>query len=283
LRRALAKRSIEEIEFVDEAAFGDLVTYPIVTSLAAAESDIETLVTLRDGTTRSVTLDSRGTSWLPQIHGVSTNQQGPLLADAFERISCGVATGADGVFVVNHASLDPALHRFAFPTIAGRSIRPGGSLETHQAMLIPYREDGTLMEESALGELGVYLRQPARREQLMRRTCVARKPWYAFHENPPLSGIRKPKILCKDIGVKPWFVVDEAGEIVPRHSVYYLVPRDASAIHELCDYLNSDEAGSWLLANCQRAANGFVRLQSHVLKRLPLPEHLLSSRQLSLV
>ncbi len=150
-------------------------------------------------------------------------------------------------------------------------------------MLIPYRDDGTLMDESALGELGVYLRQRERREQLMQRTCVARKPWYAFHENPPLRDIRKPKILCKDIGAKPWFVVDEAGEIVPRHSVYYLAPRDPAAIHDLCEYLNSAEAADWLLAHCQRAANGFVRLQSHVLKRLPLPAYLLDETQVSFV
>ena len=32
-----------------------------------------------------------------------------------------------------------------------------------------------------------------------------------------------------------------------------------------------DEAREWLRAHCQRAASGFLRVQSHVLKRLPLP------------
>ena len=78
-------------------------------------------------------------------------------------------------------------------------------------------------------------------------------------------------------------MIDEAGTIVPRHSVYYLVPSDPTRIQELSDYLNSGTALEWLMAHCQRAANGFVRLQSHVLKRLPLPHRFLSTRQLALV
>ena len=36
-------------------------------------------------------------------------------------------------------------------------------------------------------------------------------------------------------------------------------------------HLNSAQATEWLRAHCQRAAKGFLRMQSHVLKRLPLP------------
>jgi hypothetical protein len=98
-----------------------------------------------------------------------------------------------------------------------------------------------------------------------------RKPWYAFHENPPLIDLLRPKILCKDIGPRPAFVLDPIGAIVPRHSVYYIVPGDSTDIMALLDYLNSETASGWLEKHCQRAANGFVRLQSSVLKRLPVP------------
>jgi hypothetical protein len=80
-----------------------------------------------------------------------------------------------------------------------------------------------------------------------------------------------PKILCKDISSAPYFLLDEPGELIPRHSVYYLVPRTGINLHELCNYLNSEEARAWIVSNCQRAANGFLRLQSHTLKRLPVP------------
>jgi hypothetical protein len=39
---------------------------------------------------------------------------------------------------------------------------------------------------------------------------------------------------------------------------------------ELVKYLNSEEAKEWLKAHCQTAANGYLRLQAHALKELPL-------------
>ena len=41
-------------------------------------------------------------------------------------------------------------------------------------------------------------------------------------------------------------------------------------LEPLCEYLNGKEARDWLVENCQRAANGFIRTQSNVLKRLPV-------------
>lgn len=284
LRRALASVDVEEIELIDEAAFGDLVTYPTITTVSARSPANETRVTLREGITRTVRLHADGSSWLPLINGTRAGHSGLLLlSDAFVRISCGVATGADSVYVVADALVPAQLRPFSFRTISGRSIVPGERIATTQVMLIPYTRDGALLGEGELGTLGEYLRDPQRHSKLMQRTCVSRKPWWAFHENPPLEDILRPKILCKDIGSRPWFVVDEDGDIVPRHSVYYLVPTDPLAIHDLCAYLNSDSALEWLMAHCQRAANGFVRLQSHVLKRMPLPEHFAGLTQLACI
>jgi hypothetical protein len=101
---------------------------------------------------------------------------------------------------------------------------------------------------------------------------VKHKPWYAFHETPPLRDILRPKILCKDIGETPQFWVDRSGQVVPRHSVYYVVPREAAAIDVIAAHLRSPAARKWLTQHCQRAAKGFLRLQSRALQRLPLPE-----------
>ncbi|WP_269077264.1 TaqI-like C-terminal specificity domain-containing protein [Saccharolobus islandicus] len=103
---------------------------------------------------------------------------------------------------------------------------------------------------------------------------MGKKKWYAFHEDPPLNYILKPKILWKDISKEPTFYVDERGEIVPRHSVYYMVPSDSSVIPRLIKYLQTEGVKDWLKANCQRAANGYIRLQSHVIKNLPIPDNL---------
>jgi hypothetical protein len=54
--------------------------------------------------------------------------------------------------------------------------------------------------------------------------------------------------------------------------VYYAVPRDGVSIDAIVEYLNSPEARMWLEAHCQKAANGYYRLQSRVLKDLPVPK-----------
>ena len=84
----------------------------------------------------------------------------------------------------------------------------------------------------------------------------------------------RPKILCKDITGEPRFWVDETGDVVPLHSTYYIVPQHRGLIDPLMRFLNSADARKWLHANCQRAANGFLRMQSAILKKLPIPDEL---------
>lgn len=283
LRREFTKARVEEIELIDESSFGGFTTYPTITTVVKGSPASDTTVKLREGTTRQVSLNTTGMSWLSSINRTTDNGHAYVLADAFTRISCGVATGADGVYVLRDVDLPESLRSFAKPSLSGRKITIGGAINTSHSLLLPYTADGALIPEQDLGALGEYLRESNRHARLLRRTCAVRKPWYAFHETPPLNDILQPKILCKDIGSQPYFVVDETGDIVPRHSVYYLVPRDPATIHEICAYLNSDYAQEWLLNNCQRAANGFIRLQSHVLKRMPVARSFIRTEQLACV
>lgn len=272
LRRLLSGFRVEELHFVDEQTFGQLVTYPLITTLVAIPPANATRVLHRDGRVSTAHLDPAGSSWLPAINGMSPQSDGLTLADICTRISCGVATGADKVFVIRDAELDVRLRRFAHPTIAGRQIGRSSQLKTLHSLLLPYTPEGELLPEHRLEELGQYLLDPARHGKLIGRTCVARKPWYAFHETPPLKEVLRPKLLCKDIGATPFFIADRSGRIIPRHSVYYIVPANADDLGGLEEYVNSPQAQEWLRGHCQRAANGFLRLQSHVLKRLPIPE-----------
>ncbi len=278
LRRILATKKVEEVKLVEEDLFGDLVTYPTITTLVNEPKSVKTRVILRDRRLIRVTFPTDGSSWLPRMNGAGHRGDSPRLLDASLRVSCGVATGADAIFVKRTEELDPELRRFAHPTIAGRELTPEvKQLTTVWSMLVPYSSDGRLLAEDRLGALGRYLGQPDVRARLKSRTCARRKPWYAFHETPPLRDLIRPKILCKDITVDAQFWVDHEGSIVPRHSVYYIVPKDPSRLDQLAAYLNSDAAKSWLRANCERAANGFLRTQSHVLKQLPIPVEFLTA------
>ena len=272
LRALLARHHVEEIHFVSEDTFGELVTYPTITVLRN-ELPGSTQVRRRDGSLVTVSVPSGQNPWLPLLEGSAPQQPAVTLGDLCLRISCGVATGADRVFVRLAHGLDPALRRFARPTIAGRELTPETTdLPQRFVMLIPYDAHGRLLPLKQLGAVGRYLMRDDIRERLLARTCVKRKPWYAFHETPALPEILRPKILCKDIGDSPHFWVDRPGGIVPRHSVYHLVPRDPAAIDVILSYLRSPAAHQWLTQNCQRASKGFLRLQSRVLQRLPLPD-----------
>ena len=273
-RELLRRYTVEELHFVDEETFAGLVTYPLITTVTTKSTTRPTSIVDREGSVRSISQFGASTSWMPLLRNADKVPEGPCLEDACLRISCGVATGADSAFLLNHDALTPGLRPFAHPTLAGRDITSVKLPSSHRSLLVPYDRWGRLLPESELGELGEFLSQPERKKQLNTRTCVSYKPWYAFHETPPLNHILRPKILCKDIGGKPVFVVDSAGSLVPRHSIYYIVPTSLEGITELAEYLNSAAAANWLWDNCQRAAKGFLRLQSHVLKRLPLPQSL---------
>ncbi|WP_456475625.1 Eco57I restriction-modification methylase domain-containing protein [Candidatus Pyrohabitans sp.] len=275
LRLLLKKFYVEEIHMVNERSFGSIVAYPTITTVVNRRDGRTTRIVTRDDVVKDVILSIDGSQWTHLIFGGGEVSYGLKLSDICIRISCGVATGADSVFVVETKKLEEGLKKFAYPTISGKELRPGEMPEPKYSMLVPYTRDGRLIPEKKLGKLGEYLRRPNNYRKLKARSCVARKPWYAFHETPPMRYILRPKIMCKDITSKPFFVVDETGEIIPRHSVYYIVPKDPLILHELASYLNSPEVSEWLISYCQRAANGFLRLQSHILKNIPVPEDLL--------
>jgi adenine-specific DNA-methyltransferase len=273
LRNILSRHRVEEIDMIDEDAFADRVAYPTITTVVKSDFRDQTRIIARNGETTYMEHPSDGHSWLPAITGVLERTGGPKLIDVCTRISCGIATGADQVFIKKNASIASDLKEFAYPTIAGRDIK-GKDMEptSSHSMLVPYYHNGKLMKESDVGPLLQYLRNPENEKRLLARTCSRRKPWYAFHETPMLSDILQPKILCKDITETPIFVKDGTGRILPRHSVYYIIPKDVNQLDELLEYLNSDEAKDWLQSHCQRAAKGYMRIQSNILKEMPVPD-----------
>lgn len=274
LREILSSFQIEEVFFAPEDTFPGLITYPTITTVINRNSCEPTIIETRDGKRRSPRIPRGGQSWQPIIHGSVAEIDGVrTLQDLTHRVSCGVATGADGVFVHASSALSSGLQRLSHPTLAGRELRLGKPLpEPRRRMLVPYDLDGRLLPEENLEALGKYLNQSEIRRRLESRTCARRKPWYAFHETPNLKAILRPKLLSKDVTSEPFFWIDRQGDILPRHSLYYIVPRVTELLEPLADFLNSHTARSWLRAHCHRAANNFLRVQSAILKKLPVPD-----------
>lgn len=79
------------------------------------------------------------------------------------------------------------------------------------------------------------------------------------------------------------FRAEQTGEVVPRHSVYYIIPQHHVDFDGLLEYLNGPKARAWLEANAQKAHNDYYRMQSKVLKKLPVPEEMGKTKQTTLV
>lgn len=283
LRGLLSRKDVhvESIEHVAEDAFEGYVTYPSITTVRRQERG-ETQIRLRSGESHDVTLSRNGNSWASAIRGRgdAIEPTGITLADVAVRISAGVATGADSVFVTDRSEVPASIgDEWMRPTVSGRQLKKLDTPSTSSVFLCPYRDDGSLVPESDLGAFGKWAAQ--HRDRLESRSCVEKngRPWYAWHENPPMTDLLRPKIIFRDIVKEPKFWIEDVGNVVPRHSVYYLIPQAQVNADRLCTYLNSQNARQWMRAHCQKAANGYMRLQSTVLKKLPVPEQVASSYQ----
>lgn len=275
LRQLLVGNHIERIEHRPEDLFTSYATYPAITILDKSNPRTTT-VRHRDGSIDTVSLPTAGDNWAPVIRGIDGEvlDSNITLDDVTERISPGVATGRDGIFV---QSRDSALSKlieedWVYPTTSGKQLSINDGPHSDDVIICPYNEEGNLARED---DLGVYLEWAnLHRPELESRSCVQNgKPWYSWHENPPMDDvIGRPKIVYADLSKEPKFWIDEDGEVLPRHSVYYMIPREGVDIHALKNYLEEPEARAWLESRCQRASNGYYRFQSSIIKDLPVPE-----------
>jgi len=271
LRSMLARRGVDELHFQDPDLFPGRVTYPVITTVAGGHK-----TRLRGrGKARSLELPLDGTSWNAAINDAAAPRRGDATLESIAlRISPGIASGCEEVFVVKEGQVQKDILKHAYKTLSGRQLLASGT-KTNEYLLCPYDADGRLLPEEKIPALIEYLGQKQNKEKLKKRTCVAAgRQWYQYHDTFPGRSILQPKILCKDITAEPRFWIDEEGTIVPRHSVYYIVPKPGVDIQKLYEYLNKPRARQWLKDHSQRASRGFYRLQSNVMRKLPVPAEL---------
>lgn len=287
LRRLLGEYHLEQLIHLEESVFTGYTTYPTISVVQSSESEKTTIVP-RDGAARRIQLPTDGTRWTEYVRDIesSLGPTGVTLGDITQRISAGVATGADSVYVFEEPDLPDQLKTWSKPTISGKQLEQQsleGPLDHSVVFACPYNDQGSLIPESELGEFGDWL-DSIHRSRLEERSCYqnGKRAWYAWHENPPMSDILGEKILFRDITDTPRFWLDTDGSIVPRHSVYYLIPKTGIDIRSLQTYLNSPPVSQWLHANCQKARNDYLRLQSRVLEDLPVPEKYSTHKQVEL-
>ncbi|MBP2251279.1 hypothetical protein J2754_001600 [Halarchaeum solikamskense] len=288
LRRLMTQYHVERIEHVPEDSFAGHVTYPTITTIHDRDGE-ETRVVRRDGTVDTVELPRDGSSWASTVRAGDTDaydyDTGVTLGDVTKRISCGLATGRDSLYVQSEEEVPEQLveEGWTYQTTSGKQLSVNDGPDSGDVVICPYDGHGNLVAEDELGAFGDWAE--LHREELESRSCVEKgKVWYSWHENPPMADIYGvEKILAKDVCDPPEFYAERDGNVIPRHSVYYIIPENPDDLDALLEYLNSPKARAWLEANAQKAHNDYYRMQSKLLKKLPVPEEIGETKQTTLV
>ena len=276
LRDLISRYHVRQIHIVSENSFPSVTAYPCVSTITNEPSEEPTHVIRQDGETRDISLSPSEGNWICVLEDkVQMEDSKRTLKDVCERISLGPATGSDKLFVVhNDVVLPELLDSLCHPTISGRELVSGTTTFEHSSrMIIPYHLDSNkpMIEiEDELENSFSKLNQDLVELKKEKGT----KPWFKFKDSVPFHDLLAPKILLKDITEKPEFWLDSSGITMPRHTVYYLTTKEGTELVKLLDYLRSDIAIKWLESECQKAANGSLRVQTAVLRRLPVPDNL---------
>lgn len=127
----MTKFYVEEIHHIKEDVFGKLITYPTITTISKTSYG-PTKVIGRNGSSFLAKLTKDGSRWISVIRGNSERKKLELtLEDITRRVSCGVATGEDKVFVVPKDHVPQGVIR------AGLSNRKrkGPHIERHSGLI----------------------------------------------------------------------------------------------------------------------------------------------------
>jgi hypothetical protein len=197
----------------------------------------------------------------------------PTLRTHASRISAGIATGRDGIYVGRAGGFDVE-DELLVPVVRGRDLQPFVLSDPALAMVLPYAFDR--LGRPALIDLGDYPRArrffARHRRELESRHCVRvwEKAWYDLHDPMPLHIGRTPKILVPDVASHNRFVF-EAGRYWPLHSVYYIVPTGIDG-RFLTALLNSTPIELLIRVRAPVVKDGFSRYRKQFLAGLPVPQ-----------
>ena len=210
----------------------------------------------------------------PDLRHLTERIQGQhrSLESVTARISAGVATGRNEVFVIPvnaTVDLEPELLRRA---VRGEDIGPYSINDPGLRLLIPYTyDDGQrrLIELSQYPLAQAYLERFKADLEKRQVVTVKNQAWYAFTDPSKVDLSRLPKILVPDVAEHNRFAFDP-GNFFPLNSAYYLVP-DGIDPHYLTAVLNSTPIEFLIRLHAPIAKDRFSRYRRQFLAPLPIP------------
>jgi adenine-specific DNA-methyltransferase len=191
----------------------------------------------------------------------------PALEDTGARISVGVATGAEDVYVISDPDLVEPSRRI--PTLGAKETTLGGIDWRGRYLVNPWDATG-LVDLDDYPLLAAYLRK--HRKRLEERHVAQRSPnvWWRTIDriNPDMAS--RPKLLIPDLKERIHPVLDQ-GRFIPLHNSYYLTS-DTWDLSVLGGLLLSELANLFVEAYSVRMANGYLRVSAQYLRRVRVPQ-----------
>lgn len=183
------------------------------------------------------------------------------------RVSIGIATGADKVYVTKDAD---AVEPDRMLPLAMRRDLMSGRFEWQGNYLVnPWADDESLVSLDDYPRMKRYL---SAHPDLRERYVAQKSPhsWHRTIDKVNASIIGRPKLLLQDMKTTIHPVL-EPGGYYPHHNLYYVVS-DTWDMEVLGGLLLSRIAQAFIEAYCVRMRGGTLRFQAQYLKRIRVPD-----------
>lgn len=182
------------------------------------------------------------------------------------KVSIGVATGADKVYVTRDAAL---VEPDRMLPLAMREDLMSGTFQWQGNYLVnPWADDGSLVSLADHPRLSAYL---SGHPVLKERHVAKQSPgsWYRTIDKVQAKLTGRPKLLLQDMKAHIHPVLEQGG-CYPHHNLYYVVS-DTWDMEVLGGLLLSKIAQAFIEAYCVRMNGGTLRFQAQYLKRIRVP------------
>lgn len=197
---------------------------------------------------------------LPLIEDVATNT----------KISIGVATGADAVYVRQYPNLPDVEADRLLPLAMAADVKTGEFRWTRHHLISPWDSiSGKPVDLGAYPKLASYYKENS--AVLKGRNVVKRSGdhWYRTIDNVRHGLLDRPMLVMQDLKAAAHPVLVPAG-YYPHHNLYYIIS-DGWNLEVLGGLLLSEVIERQIAAYCVKMQGGTLRFQAQYLRRVRCP------------
>jgi adenine-specific DNA-methyltransferase len=184
------------------------------------------------------------------------------------KISIGVATGADAVYVCRQQDLPDVETDRLLPLVMAADVKSGEFCWTGHQLINPWEPTG-VAELSSYPKLAAYYRGhlPALKGRNIAKRSDSR--WYRTIDRVNFNLLNRPMLVMEDMKSQAHPVFVPAG-YYPHHNLYYVIS-DGWDLHALGGLLLSEVTERQVAAYCVKMRGGTLRFQAQYLRRVRCP------------